>query len=147
VAQIDVSPFIGSPLFISTPQNRIGVLRSRQNVDANGFLTETDRVVVSITAIVQPASPATIKNLPDGMQVNALIEIWTVTKILPPDNKRSGDILLWQDRRWMVRNVRDWSGWGRGFCHAVAEQIGTTEEPEGDPRWNEFRWDDGSRWG
>ena len=146
MTQIDGSLFLSSPLFVSKPQNRVWIRRATQSVDSDGVLVESEPETIEITAIVQPASPNTLRQLPDGMQTNVAVELWTTFRVEAPSQGRSGDQVVWQGRVWMVRSVRDWTTWGRGFVHAVAEALGPMAESVSTANWDEFRWDEGTRW-
>jgi hypothetical protein len=99
----------------------IPLIRRKSFVDDNGLNQLIEYPPVQIFGSVQPPSGRTLKLMPDLLQADGAIEIWTSSALQSASKNLYGDIIIWQNSRYEVLGpVDDWQNFGGGFTHVVA---------------------------
>lgn len=70
--------------------------------------------LVALTANVQPAGGRQLMRLPEGERTRENITVWCTSAIRPTSRSegKPGDIVLWNDKRFEVVTLNDWSANG-----------------------------------
>jgi hypothetical protein len=93
----------------------------------------------TMQAVVTAASPDDLSRVPDYQLMHKTISIYSITRLQGPADDGSGnqtmpDLVLWHGSTYVVRMVDDYSGYGRGFIHAVCEGVQAVDPaPMADP--------------
>jgi hypothetical protein len=128
MATLDVSEAF-DPSFLDV----VTVLRRPLNVDPHGRGVTTV-VPFSIMAVVVAASPSDLQRLPEGEHMNKAISVYSMQEIQGPAIDEVGsfthpDQLIWHGSLYVVRFLEDYSGYGRGFVHALATSMQSIDPP------------------
>lgn len=115
MALIDVTELLSDPDFMDS----VTIIRRSQTVNEYGEaeITETSSVV---SVVVQPASPDDMQRLPDSARRRDAIAVWykgTLSADAYPD------VIVWQSKRFQVRDSEAYGNWGAGYSKAVCTLI------------------------
>lgn len=116
---IDVSELLLDPDFTQSVQ----VIRATAPVDIHGRVTPVE-TTFEIVASVQANSGQALAMLVDGSRISDSISVHSQTLLFASEQGRVADIVVWRNRRYVVKIVRLWDGWGAGFCSATCEYVG-----------------------
>lgn len=114
--------------------DQITVLRRVQG------LSQTGRVQITTTtftmqAVVVAASPNDLQRVPDYQHMGKAISVYSITpRLQGPAIDTAGvqtqpDHIVWHGSTFVVKLLEDYSGYGRGFTHVVAESVHTPDPP------------------
>ena len=116
---IDVSEIMTDPDFVVTVTVRrpTAPTFSNEGVATYGYLPDQ-----SITAIVQSATPADLKSLPEGVNLQGVVSVWSGTQIKIGDQSGKGsDVIVYQGVSYRVRSMDDRSD--NGYWRVLAERF------------------------
>jgi hypothetical protein len=118
----------------------VTILRRPLTIDQHGRGQATVKPL-SITAVVTAASPADLQRLPEGEHMNKAISIYPTQEIQGPAIDEIGtvthpDQVLWHGSLYVVRYLEDYSGYGRGFVHALATSMQSIDPPPPFPNFS-----------
>lgn len=114
---IDVSELLDDPDFLFPG----GVLCVRRSYSVNTYgETVASEVPELIQAIVQPGSGDMLERLPEAARLKESIRIWTKEPLIVEAENQYADIIIYNDRRWLVQVVVDWTVGGQNYTKAVA---------------------------
>lgn len=115
MALIDVSELLHDPDFCDSMTH----VRRQPIVSALGENT-LEEVATCTVGSVQPATPEVIQRLPESLRVGNIQSFWIQGSIRAGFNGNYPDILIFNDKRYAVQHVFDWthfgSGWSEGTC-------------------------------
>jgi hypothetical protein len=111
----------------------ITVIRRPMSIDDHGRGQYTVKPM-SISAVVTAASPADLQRLPEGEHMQKAISVYSTQLIQGPSIDEVGtvthpDQILWHGSIYVVRYLEDYSGFGRGFVHAIATSTQSVDPP------------------
>jgi len=123
-----------SDAFDSSFMDTIVVLRRQVVMDQTGRGQITKTTPMSIQAVVVAASPDDLARLPEGEHMNKAISVYSMSRIQGPSRDEVGiythpDQILWHGSIYVVNVLEDYSGYGRGFVHAIATSVQSTDPP------------------
>lgn len=103
---VDVSELMTDPDFAET----IGIRRALAPTMSNeGVVTLAFAAQVPIVAIVQPATEADLKMLPEGVNLTDVICVWSAGEMSVADETGKGsDILIVNSKSYRVVKREDW---------------------------------------
>jgi hypothetical protein len=126
-----------SDMFAPELMDEFVVIRRTQYIDDHG---RTQIVPQNITAYgaVYPSSPNDLERLPEGETITKAITIITHFRIRGPSRNSRGiqsqpDHINWHSTEFVVRDVNDYSGFGRGFVSVIAmsiQPVGPAPKPD-----------------
>lgn len=104
--------------------DQIVVIRRVASIDSRGRVSTVDKPM-SALAVVTAASPVDLQRVPEWSMMNKTISIYTPFRIQGPAIDEAGNVthpdeILWRNSLFIVNFLEDYSGYGRGFVHAVA---------------------------
>jgi galactose-6-phosphate isomerase len=114
MAQIDVSDLLLDPDFI----NPVVLVHRKQLVNSTGegrILEECENTVGS----VQPASGKTLNRLPDALRIQNVSSFWIKAGIVADSSCQYPDIIIFNNKRYVVQNVQDWTNFGAGWVEGT----------------------------
>jgi galactose-6-phosphate isomerase len=111
------------PSFLDT----IVVIRQYQTVNDKGRVIIQTKAM-STLAVVTAASPNDLAFVPEFQHQNKAISIYTPFRLQGVSPETVADTILWHNAEYSVNFLEDYSGYGRGFVHAVAVSV-TTPNP------------------
>lgn len=118
-----------SEAFDATFWDTIMVIRRRQFVDQYGRVSVTNQQFTML-AVVVAASPNDLQRVPNYQQMGKAISIYSISPRLqgPALMYGSGeetqpDQIVWHGSLYVVKLLEDFSGYGRGFIHTIAESV------------------------
>lgn len=111
MALIDVTDLLADPDFVEPAP--LTVRRSAVSVNEHGRKVATPSVSL-FTAVVTQNGGADLVRGPDGSMISGDIVIHTTFRLTEEDD------VIWKGTTYTVKNVRDWSSFGRGFVCAIA---------------------------
>lgn len=122
MAQIDVSDVLLDPDFIDPLKiiNRTPVI----NLKGENRLVES---CVDTFGSVQPASGKTLERLPDALRVPNVSSFWIKGRIIADGSCEYPDVIVFNEKRYNVQVVFDWTNWGAGWCEGTC----VVERPSG----------------
>ena len=112
----------------------ITVRRRQQVITQNGRVS-VQTTTFAMQAVVVAASPNDLQRVPDYQQMGKAISIYGIMPRLqgPALNvdgtQTQPDQVEWHGSLYVVRLLEDYSGYGRGFFHAVAESVQSVDPP------------------
>src|SRR5262245_50594041 len=114
--------------FDSSFYDSITIILREVSVHSNARVQVTRTVPLSILAVVTAASPDDLARLPEGEHMNKAISVYSMSRIQGPSRDEVGiyyhpDQILWHGSLYVVNVLEDYSGYGRGFVHAVATSV------------------------
>lgn len=126
MARIDTSELLSDPDFIDT----ILVIRTKQVVGANGRSVDTPVNYPNVVAVVQPASGQQQKLLAETTRGEGSIAVYSKFRFKQVQANYAGDQIIWQNSRYTVENVNDFSNWGSGYQQAICslKDLVTTDD-------------------
>lgn len=115
------------PSFLDT----FTVIRQYETVNDKG------RVVLStkaqtVSGVVTAASPNDLTFVPEYQHMNKAISIYSPFPLQGVTNETVADTILWHGSEYTVNWLEDYTGYGRGWVHAVAVSI-TVQNPPPSP--------------
>jgi hypothetical protein len=124
-----------SEAFDPTFWDVITVMRRRQVVNQFGR-AQWVRTCFSMQAVVVSASPNDLQRVPNYQQQGKAISIYSISPRLqgPAVNTATGqqfqpDMIIWHGSTFVVRLLEDYSAYGQGFVHTIAESIIAVDPP------------------
>lgn len=119
-----------SPLNLSTQVDVSDLMYDTDFVDGMALITRTptvntlgENVVTEMTlnsfGSVQPASGRTLARLPEALRLENVQSFWFRGVIVATAPNQYPCILVFKGFRYQVRNVMDWSTWGRGWTEGL----------------------------
>lgn len=111
---IDVSALMYDPDFVY-PMSLITRLPT-VNTHGENVITET---TINSFGSIQPASGKTLARLPEALRNADISSFWFRGVIVATEPTKYPSILVFQGRRFQVKNVMDWSFWGRGWTEGL----------------------------
>lgn len=114
---LDVTDVLYDPMFATS----ITVLRTTEGIDSNGRGYKGPEVSTTVVAVVIPQSGAVLQRLAEGSNISESITVYTEFRLSASVDGQSADEILWNGRRYVVKNVSDYSQYGRGFMSAVCD--------------------------
>lgn len=123
MAAIDVSDIVSDPDF----QSRFSVVSSSRVVSAGGVGQDTPSKPADHYGVVVP-NKSTLTRQADGSRLTSSIDIYTrcpLTEGYKIDDVNSvlADVVTWNNRRYTVSKVEDWSDYGEGYIRAAADLL------------------------
>lgn len=117
MADLDVNEVIEDPLFTS----EVTLIAATESADAYGNPLWTDGAEATVQAVVT-SDMRNMLRIADELRVDGMILVRFPVEDAPAGFTGSGnDAVLWNGRRYVVRDVADYSQFGRGFyrmiCH------------------------------
>lgn len=113
MAQIDVSDLLLDPDLADS------VTLIRRSAATNGFgegeLTET---ATPETMVVQGAEGEVLERMPQGARLKDIITVFFRGELHAEADDGYADVIVWNGRRYQVKNVTDYSNFGAGFTSA-----------------------------
>lgn len=111
----------------------IVVIRRQASVNNLGRVVTVDKPM-SALAVVTAASPVDLQRVPEWGMMNKTISLYTPFRIQGPATDEMGNIthpdeILWRNSLFIVNFMEDYSGYGRGFVHAVATSKQNVDYP------------------
>jgi hypothetical protein len=113
--------------------DEITVNRIVESIDQHGRVV---RIATQMTplAVVVPTAPNDLQRLGDEQYMNKSITLYSQFRLQGPvDDSALGrthpDEVLWHGSNFVVRQVEDYSGFGRGFIVAIATSIDAINSP------------------
>ena len=111
----------------------IVVIRRMAYINNFGRVATKD-TSMSALAVVTAASPVDLQRVPEWGLMHKTISIYTPFRIQGPATDEAGNIthpddILWRNSLFIVNFLEDYSGYGRGFVHAVATSKGNVDYP------------------
>jgi len=111
----------------------IVVVRRVAFVDNRGRVVTQDKAT-SALAVVTAASPVDLQRVPEWGMMNKTISIYTPFRLQghavdEVGNVTQPDEVLWRNSLFIVNFLEDYSGYGRGFVHAVATSKQNVDYP------------------
>jgi hypothetical protein len=111
----------------------IVVIRRVATIDTRGRASTKD-VSMSAQAVVTAASPNDLQRMPEWGMMNKAISLYSLFRIQGPATDEAGNVthpdeILWRNSLFIVNFLEDYSGYGRGFVHAVAISKGNVDFP------------------
>lgn len=114
MAQLDVTELMTDPDFVDV---MFQVSRkSATNSYGEIIITECRNKTVGS---VQPADGKTVERLPEAERISNLMSFWINGTIVAAEPGKYTDILIFKGQRFQVKNVFDWTTWGRGWCEGL----------------------------
>lgn len=113
MAQLDVSDILTDPEFA----DRFTVVRNIQSINDKGRANNTENLTPA-RGVVTANNGMQLNRQPDGSLVSGAITIHTRYRLISGVDGRDADEVIWQDVRYTVDNVADYSHFGRGFVAA-----------------------------
>lgn len=119
---LDVSEVLDDPMF----QDQFAVISSARVINANGVAVDNAPSYSPPCFGVVIPNKSTLQRLDDGSRLSASIDIYTRTNLTAGykfDDVKSfnADIVVWENRKYVVSGVEDWSKYGDGFYHVSAD--------------------------
>lgn len=114
MALLDVSFLLTDPDFA----DQVAVWRPTQTVDAHGVALVSYEVFV-ITACIAPASGAVLELIPEAERALESISVSSITPLRVANGSDQADEVDWNDKRYRVSIVQDYSNFGAGFTVAT----------------------------
>lgn len=118
---IDVSELITDPDFAQS----FSLIRTTGEF-INGRWTETLEETLTRTGVIAPAGAKELRQLPEADRVEGAISIFTKEIMYITSDTgvlRSSDKISWQGHLYKIISVENWSDWGDGFYHALAQRM------------------------
>lgn len=112
--QIDVSELMHDTDFV----DGISLVSRVPTVNALGENILVESTVNSYGS-VQPASGKTLQRLPEALRNQDVSSFWFQGVIVATSAGQYPMVLIFKGRRYQVKNVMDWSTWGRGWTEGV----------------------------
>jgi galactose-6-phosphate isomerase len=117
MAELDVSELMTDPDFVSS----FTVIRAGQTIDEHGRAQVAAQAPKKILGAVFPISARTMNMMPDYVNVNGSIEIYTKFRLEGPSTTTQADTVIWQGNTYLVANVQSYSHFGAGHIRAVCQ--------------------------
>ena len=114
MALLDVSEVIEDPLFTSP----CTLIKTTESTDENGEAVWADGETAEIAAVVT-SDQKTIDRLPDALQRTGTIIVRFMADKAPEGFGAANDAVLWRGKRFVVKDIADYSQFGRGFLRLV----------------------------
>lgn len=114
MAQIDITELLTDPDFVDF----ISLITRKPTVNTLGENTVQEVELKSVGS-VQPADYKTLKRLPEALQNENVSSFWFKGEIIATADCRYPSILVFKGKRYLVRQVADWTNWGAGWCEGV----------------------------
>ena len=116
---LDVSEVLFDPDFVT-----LGLLctRSTPVVGANGIAVNTT-TTTPFAGVVTSDKGELLERLATGQRVHGSITITTVFRLRDGGGGYAADIVTWLGAQYTVTDVKDYSGYGRGFVEATCELV------------------------
>jgi hypothetical protein len=113
--------------------DQITVMRRTIVVDQYGRAQVTQTSIAAL-AVVEAASPNDLRRLPEAEMQEKTIALTTPERLQGASidslgNQMHPDRILWHGGTFTVRLLDDYSGYGRGFVHAIATSIAAIDLP------------------
>ncbi|ALQ96937.2 hypothetical protein B398_07050 [Xylella fastidiosa 32] len=115
-AMLKISALFGNPRFAQ----RVQVLRRQGQYLPDGTWQQ-EYVLDTMLAIIHPTTPDDLQLLPEGERHHPS------KKIMSQDQIDVGDVLLYQDTRWRITQLSNWSEYG--YYHGIAVRHDGTAHP------------------
>jgi hypothetical protein len=117
VAQIDLSELFTDGDLCDSFQ----VMRRQSSVDLNGIQEIFTTQTFTAWGSVQPLSSRTLQIMPDLVNAEGAIEIWTSSDIRTSTKGFLPDLIPWQGALYeVIGPIQGWQNFGGGFTHLVA---------------------------
>ena len=115
---IDVTDILNDPDFVT-----YGLIRIRQTetVGDDGMAAFSEEEAEFSGVLSQ--SDEKMDRDSDGNRVPRSFIVTTVTELIEGDENSNSDVVIYKNRRYTVKTVRDNSNWGEGFYRAYCEAI------------------------
>lgn len=120
---LDVSDIIADPEFADD----ITVIRSFRTVNSAGRAVDSPGYYYTY-GCVQPAPQSVLLQLPEAERVGSFISVVTPFRLIPLTDTTAPDQVLWSNRTYRVKMVRDWSTYGSGFVEGICELTSMTAD-------------------
>lgn len=115
MADLDVNEVIEDPLFTS----EVTLIATAESADAYGNPLWTDGAEATVQAVVT-SDMRNMLRITDDLRVDGMILVRFPTEDAPTGFTGTGyDAVMWQGRRYVVKDVADYSQFGRGFYRMV----------------------------
>lgn len=114
---LDVSEVLTDPMFTDST---FVCRREVETVGADGVSTYTSTTFSFTGTPIQNAGEL-LQRLDDGTRHSDSIDIYTRTELSSGNQTHPADVIVWNGREYTVAKVLDWSAYGRGFWHVVAD--------------------------
>ena len=115
MALIDTSELLLDPDFTDT----ITVVRTTQSMGSNGRVTDTASLITGVVAVVQPASGALQRLLPETSRAEGSIAVYTKYPLTQVTATLAADEILWGGVVYTVEVLNDFGNFGDGYKQAV----------------------------
>ncbi len=120
---LDVSDVLSDPAF----QDTCSIVVTTRVIGSNGVPTDTAATPFTLAAVIEPDKTSMVR-LADGSRLAGSIFIYTLallsTGLKSSDTaSRLADVVTWNGRQYVVRQVEDWSSWGQGYWRVAADLI------------------------
>lgn len=114
MANVDVTSLMSDPDFVDA----ICVITRVPKVNSQGEnkITETP---LNTVGSVQPASGKALQRIPEALRLENMASFWFKGEIVASDPGKYPSILVFKGRRYQVKNVFDWSNFGRGYTEGL----------------------------
>jgi hypothetical protein len=111
----------------------IVVIRRQAYIDNRGRVATQDKSMTAY-AVVTAAGPTDLQRVPEWGWMNKTISLYTPFRIQGPATDEVGNVthpdeILWRNSLFIVNFLEDYSGYGRGFVHAVATSKQNVDYP------------------
>jgi len=113
--------------------DQIVVIRRVAFVNNMGRVTTQDKAM-SALAVVTAASPVDLQRVPEWGMMHKTISLYTPFRLQGHAVDEAGNVthpdeVLWRNSLFIVNFLEDYSGYGRGFVHAVATSKQNVDYP------------------
>lgn len=105
------------------------VQRRVQTINQNGRNVPGTKEYVYVYGVVGPTSPSDLDRTPDLQTMPKTISVVTKFSLQGPSPDYNPDLIVWAGDTYVVRNIEDWSRYGRGYIRAVAGSIDSQNLP------------------
>lgn len=117
MARIDVTEVLLDPDFLD---DTLVCERQIQTVSKGG-VASNDPQSIAFAGVVTAGKGDVLNRLSGGERIEGDILIVTRFKLIAGDDGISADVVLWNNRRYTVRSIADYTNYGRGFVAASCE--------------------------
>jgi len=123
MATLDVSEALDCAEF----QTAFSIIRRPYHVNDDGETALDENAAVDATGVIQAASGKDIERLPEALRTHDAIRIYSKVILSSDSAGNYSDIVVYQNLRWQVKIVDDWSNWGTGYVKIIAVMVRATD--------------------
>ncbi len=114
MANVDVTNLLTDPDFV----DKIEVITRTTAVSGLGENKLTESTLCTVGS-VQPATGKALNRLPEALRLENMSSFWFKGEIVATAPGLYPSILVFKGRRFQVKNVFDWSNFGRGYTEGL----------------------------